>query len=55
MNKINNKSIKEQQKQLKETELEKVTGGFIPLYNDGVPVDNTKKETHKDGGATGGW
>ena len=38
-------------------EMEKVAGGHVPLYNDGIPYydTRTKEDSHRDGGATGGW
>ena len=38
-------------------EMEMVAGGHVPLYNDGIPYydTRTKEDSHRDGGATGGW
>ena len=34
---MNEKVTKDDMRELTEAETEKVAGGFIPLYNDGVP------------------
>jgi hypothetical protein len=54
---MNEKVTKDDMRELTKTETEKVAGGHIPLYNDGVPYEpyKTKDEPQRDGGATGGW
>ena len=56
MNENEKKNIIRQQKELHDSELEKVAGGQIRIYNDGVPIDDDgEKDKHRDGGATGEW
>ena len=54
---MNEKVTKDDMRELTEAETEKVAGGIVPLYNDGVPIDPhiTQDESPRDGGATGGW
>ena len=54
---MNEKVTKDDTRELIETEAEKVAGGHVPLYNDGIPYEPyiTKEEPQRDGGATGGW
>ena len=54
---MNEKETKNDMRELTETEAEKVAGGHVPLYNDGIPYydTRTKEDSHRDGGATGGW
>ena len=54
---MNEKETKNDMRVLTETESEKVAGGHVPLYNDGIPYEpyKPKEEPKRDGGATGGW
>ena len=54
---VNEKETKDDMRVLTETEAEKVAGGHVPLYNDGIPYEpyKPKEEPKRDGGATGGW
>lgn len=54
---MNKNEKKDEMRELSEQEAEKVAGGHIPLYNDGVPYEpyKPKEESPRDGGATGGW
>ena len=36
---MNEKVTKDDMRELTETETEKVAGGHVPLYNDGIPYD----------------
>ena len=57
MNKNENKNETISEERLQETEMEKVSGGHVPLYNDGIPYYDRKpkEEKPREGGATGGW
>ena len=57
MNKNENKNENINEERIHETELEKVSGGHVPLYNDGIPYYDRKprEEKPREGGATGGW
>ena len=40
---------------LDEAELDRVSGGILPIFNLGPAYEPTQTEEPHDGGATGGW
>jgi len=45
----------ENRRLLNEVELDRVSGGILPIFNLGPAYEPTQTEEPHDGGATGGW